>query len=77
MADAMPALPIKISILIIFLLRGWETTYSDSEVVKPVPEKADCAWNAAISLDNPVISNATLPILITIMENRTTTQQGN
>ncbi len=38
-----PALPSSISILMILLLTGWFTTYSDSLVVNPAPEKADCA----------------------------------
>jgi len=43
MADTIPTLPMKMSVRMILLLTGWETTYYDSEVVKPVPEKEDWA----------------------------------
>lgn len=37
-AEVIPALPRNIRSLIIVLLAGWETTYSLSLVVNPVPE---------------------------------------
>ena len=72
MAEVRPALPRSMRILMTLRLTGWLTTYSDSSVVKPTPEKADWAWNDATSLESPVIFRATVPILTTIMENRTT-----
>ena len=69
----MPALPRKMRILMIFLLAGWETTYSLSLVVKPVPEKADWAWKDATSLESPVISRAVAPMR-TIMRERVITK---
>ncbi len=66
--EVIPALPRKISIRMIFLLAECETTYSLSLVVKPVPEKADWAWKEATSLERPVISRATAPILTIIRE---------
>ncbi|WP_205804436.1 hypothetical protein [Methanolobus halotolerans] len=75
MDEAIPALPRRIRILIIFLLAGCDTTYSDSDVVNPAPENADWAGKAARSLDSPVISRATAPILIIILESKITTRK--
>jgi hypothetical protein len=55
------------------LLIGWFTTFSDSEVVKPTPVKADRAWNLADSRESPVYVNATVAIRVTRIDRVKTT----
>ena len=58
---AIPAYPATISMRTMRRRTGCPTTDSDSEVVKPTPMNADCAWNEALSRERPVRTRARVP----------------
>src|SRR5579875_3589777 len=69
----MPALPSSIRVMITRRRKGWSTTFSDSEVVKPEPVKADRAWKRAAWEESPVATRMTVATLVIRRESATTT----
>ena len=64
------AYPIKISIRLktMFLRIGCRVIFSDSEVVKPTPQKAERAWNEAVCSDKPVCASIAVANFVIMTE---------
>ncbi|WP_158579989.1 hypothetical protein [Geodermatophilus marinus] len=71
--DTAPAPLTSMSTMTIRRRAGWSTTDSASDVVKPVPVKADRAWNRACWRVIPVMVRATVATRVTTSPSMTTT----